>query len=127
MLARKLFVSATDAAGGFTGRGMVSLTRALEVLDDFLAAQAGGRAVFMVLSDHDGRIELRHGAGGDLAAIVTARAARKAALGGLLPAREAVVWRVDTLSRDEAAGIVTALYRLSGSAFRVQVNRELTA
>ncbi len=125
MLARKLFVSATDAAGGFSGRGMVSLAKALETLGAFFEAGEGERAVFMVLSDHDGRIELRHGPGG-LVGVITARAARDAALGGLLPKRDAMIWRVDGLSRAEAEGIVTALYRLSGAAFRAQVNRELT-
>ena len=124
VIGRKLFVSATDADGAFTGRGMVSLKRALEVLDEFVAADAGGRAMFMVQSDHDGRLEVRHGRGG-LVAIVTARAARTALLGGWLPAREAVVWRPETLDRDAAARLVTALYRLSGSAFRTQVGREL--
>jgi len=129
---RKHFVSATDADGAFTGRGMVSLARALDVLDEFIDAGQGGRAAFMVLSDHDGRIELRHvssgmGRAGGLAAVVTARAPRRAALGGWLPARAAMVWRIDDgLDRDAAARIVTALYRLSGSAFRAQINREMT-
>jgi len=127
LVPRKLYVSATDAAGAFTGRGVVSLSRALEVLDAFGEAGEGGRAVFMVLSDHDGRVELRNGIGGGFAAFVTARAARKAALGGILPAREAVVWRIASLDREEAGRIVSALYRLSGADFRAQVNRELTA
>jgi len=127
LVPRKLFVSATDAAGGFTGRGMVSVARALEVLDAFAESGESDRAVFMVLSDHDGRVELRNRAGGGFAAVVTARAARKAAFGGLFPAREAVVWRIASLDREEAGRIVTALYRLSGADFRAQVNRELTA
>jgi len=127
LVPRKLFVSATDAAGGFTGRGVVSVKRALEVMEDFADAGEGERAVFMVLSDHDGRVELRNRVDGAFVAVVTARAARKAALGGLLPARDPVVWRIDTLDREEAGRIVTALYRLSGSGFRAQVSRELTA
>lgn len=123
--ARKLFVSATDAAGAFTGRGSVSEVRALEVLEDFVAANAGERAVFMVISDHDGRVELRNRPGG-LMGTVTASAAREALLGGLLPAREAVVWAVKDLTEEEAGRIVSALYRLSAGAFRAQVNRELT-
>lgn len=127
LVPRKLFVSATDAAGGFTGRGAVSLGRALEAMAAFAGAGEGGRAVFMVLSDHDGRVELRNRGDGAFAAVVTARAARGAALGGLLPARAAIVWRIGTLDREEAGRIVSALYRLSGAGFRAQVNREMTA
>ncbi len=121
---RKLFVSATDAGGAFTGRGIVSAKRALEVLDDFLAAGEGGQALFMVQSDHDGRIELRHRAG-KLTAIVTARAARKAMLWGLLPAREAMVLRKDDLDTAQAQQIVDALFRLPADAFRAAVKQEL--
>lgn len=124
MLGRKLFVSATDAAGAFTGRGMVSLGRARQVLAGFVAAAEGGRAVFMVLSDHDGRVELRHGPQG-LTAMVTARAGRAAMLGGLLPARDAVVWSIERLDPEDADRIVTALYTLSGGAFRAQIAREM--
>ena len=122
---RKLFVSATDTGGGFTGRGQVSEGRALEVLDAFVAGGARGRAVFMVISDHDGRIELRNRPGG-LMGTVTAQAARGALLGGMLPAREAMAWRVQDLTADEAGRIVSALYRLSAGAFRAQVGREMT-
>lgn len=124
VIARKLFVSATDAQGGFTGRGMVSLGRALEVLGEFAEARHGGRALFMVLSDHDGRIELRNGSGG-LSATVTGRAARAAMLGGWLPAREAIVWRAEGLDRNDAGQMIEALYRLSGGAFRALVQREV--
>ena len=125
MIARSLFVSATDAAGGFAARGMVGERRAMEALDTFVSAGEGGRAVFMVISAHDGRIELRRSRGG-LSGTVTARAARRAALGGLLPAREAVVWRVDDLTVEEAGRILSALYTLSAEAFRIAVERELT-
>lgn len=124
MLAAKLYVSATDATGGFAGRGMVSLTKALETFDIFADDGAAGQAVFMVLSNHDGRIELRNGSGG-FAGRVIARAARAAILGGLFPAREAVVWQVDGLDRAEAHGLITALYRLPASEFRAQVRREM--
>ncbi len=124
MIARKLFVSATDAKGGFTGRGMVSQVRALEVMEQFVTAEEGERAVFMVVSNHDGRVELRH-ASDALSGMVMVRAARKAIFGGLLPAREAVVWHIDRLDREEAARIVTALYRLSAGSFRALVKREM--
>jgi len=124
MMNRKLFVSATDAGGAFTGRGIVSAKRASEVLDDFLAAGQGGQALFMVQSDHDGRIELRHHAG-RLTAIVTARAARKAMLWGLLPAREATVLHPDDLDAAQARQIVDALFRLPADAFRAAVRQEL--
>ena len=124
IIARKLFVSATDATGGFTGRGMVSIGRALEVLGEFIEADHGGRAVFMVLSDHDGRIEVRSGPGG-LSAHVTGRAARVALLGGWLPAREAIIWQAEGLDEAAAGQMIGALYRLSGGAFRALVQREL--
>lgn len=124
MNTRKHFVSATDANGAFTGRGMVSMARALEVLDEFAGAPGGGRAVFMVISDHDGRIELRHGENG-FSAVVTARRERAAMLGGLLPARAAIVWHRDGLDKAQAAEVVGSLYRLSGGAFRILVQREL--
>jgi hypothetical protein len=124
MINRKLFVSATDASGAFTGRGIVPVRRAMQVLDDFLAAGQDGQALFMVQSDHDGRIELRHRSG-TIAAVVTARTARKAMLGGLLPAREAVVWRADALEAAQARQIVDAIFRLPGSAFRGAVEREM--
>jgi hypothetical protein len=121
----KLFVSATDATGGFTARGMVGRVKALEAFDVFDEDRQGGRAVFMVLSNHDGRIELRHGPEG-IAATVVVRAAREAALWGLLPAREAVVWQPRTLAREEAAAILDALYRLPAAGFRAAVTREMT-
>ena len=125
MIARRHFVSITDTAGRFTGRGMVGQARALELLDGFVAAGNGGRAVFAIISDHDGRIELHRGRSG-LSGVVTARAARPAALGGILPARDAVVWQVKDLSTEEAKRVVISLYALSADAFRIAVERELT-
>ncbi len=125
MFARKLFVSVTGATGAFTGRGTIPVKRAQELLDDFLAAGQGGQALFMVQSDHDGRIELRHRSG-NLTAIVTARAARKAILYGLLPAREALIWRADTLEPEQARQMVDVLFRLPADAFRTAVKNEMT-
>lgn len=126
MMNPKLFVSVTDAAGAFAARGMVGRARALEALDTFVEAGQGGRAVFMVVSNHDGRIELRHGPQG-IKAVVVLRAARAAMLRGLLPAREAVVWHQRTLAREEAVAIVEALYRLPAAGFRAAVQREVDA
>jgi hypothetical protein len=125
MIGNKLYITATDADGAFTGRGMLSLARALEVFADFVDAQAGGRAMFMVVSNHDGRIEMRPAAGG-IATSVTVSAPRRAMLGGLLPAREGVVWEPGIVSREEAQGIVSALYRLPAAEFRNTVRREMT-
>ncbi len=124
MINPKLFVSATDAVGAFTARGMVGRVKALEVLDTFAEAGQGGRAVFMVVSNHDGRIELRHRPQG-IEAVVVLRAAREAMLWGLLPAREAVVWHPRTLAREEAQAIIDALYRLPAAGFRAVVQREM--
>ncbi len=126
MINPKLFVSATDAAGAFTARGMVGRVKALEAFDTFMQAGQGGRAVFMVLSNHDGRIELRHGPEG-IAASIVVRAAREAMLWGLLPAREAVVWYPRILESDEAQAIIEALYRLPAAGFRATVMREMEA
>lgn len=124
MLQRNLYVSATDAVGGFAERGMADLARALKVFERYVEADAGGEAAFALLSDHDGRLHVkRAGEGFDVR--VVARNARAAMLGGLLPAREAMVWEVAGVDVEQVRGLITALFKLPASEFRLQVKREL--
>ncbi len=124
MLQRNLYVSATDAGGGFAERGMTDLARALKVFDRYVEADAGGEAAFTLLSDHDGRLHVKR-AGDGFGVRVIARNARDAMLGGLLPAREAMVWEVSGVDVAQVHGLITALYKLPASEFRLQVKREM--
>lgn len=125
MLGRKLFVSVTDAAGAFTARGMVSQSGAKEVLDDFLATPQTGRAMFSVLSGHDGRIELRHAPEGKLRARIIARNRRERMLWGLLPAQEPILWEPDAIYHDDAQRLVQMIYTLPRQGFELRVCEEI--
>ena len=83
----KLYVSVTREDGTFLLRGMASQKKTREVLTDFAEQRPGGRAVFTLLSQHDGRMRLRPSAPELFEAEVIGRVAHAPALWGLLKAK----------------------------------------
>lgn len=127
MIPAKLHVSVTREDGSFLVRGMASEKKTREVLSDFTAASPGGRAVFTLLSQHDGRIRLRSATPGPFEAEVIGRVAHAPALWGLLPARPEIALRRTDFTGDDAQSVVHALYTYGRAQFLHLVKQELAA
>jgi len=121
----KLYVSVTNEDGSFLVRGMASRQKTIEVFQQFRDRQPGGRAVFIFLSQHDGRLHLRS-AGNDLFKVeVIGRARRPAALFGLLPEVSEVALRRSAFAPQDAEAVIHALYRYGSIQFLHMVRQEI--
>jgi hypothetical protein len=127
MIPTKLYVSVTRDDGSFLLRGMASEKKTREVLSEFAAARPGGRAVFTLLSQHDGRMRLRAASPGPFEAEVIGRAAHAPALWGLLPAKPEIALRRMDFTEDDAQSVVHALYTYGRAQFLHLVKQERAA
>jgi len=129
MLSRRLYISTTDAIGHYLFRGMATEPIALEELKRFseLRPREDSKSMFVAISSHDGRVELRRTPTGQWTARITAASHREQMLWGLLPAREAMIWEPDDLAEDEARRIVSMLFTLPREAFTQRVAAEMAA
>jgi hypothetical protein len=121
----KLYVSVTTEDGAFLVRGMASQKKVREVFHDFRDARPGGRAVFALLSQHDGRLRLRTAPNGLFDAEVIGRAARGKSFFGLLPAMREIALRSDTFTAKDAEAVIHALYSYGRPQFLHMVKQEL--
>lgn len=123
----KLYVSVTREDGSFLLRGMASHKKVREVLADFAEQRPGGRAVFALLSQHDGRIRLRPSSPGLFEAEVIGRVAHAPALWGLLPAKPEIALRRMDFTTEDALSVIHALYSYGRAQFLHMVKQELAA
>jgi len=121
----KLYVSVTREDGSFLVRGMASHPKTLEVFRTFSNERPGGRAVFALLSQHDGRLRLRPSKDGLFEAEVIGRAARIATLWGWLPAKPEIALRSETFSAQDAEAVIEALFHYGRAQFLHMVKQEL--
>jgi len=121
----KLYVSVTKEDGSFLVRGMASRQKTVEVFHEFRDRRPGGQAVFRLLSQHDGRLQLRCTGLDQFDAEVIGRARRPATLFGLLPEVSEVALRSPTFSDSDAEGVIDALYRHGSIQFLHMVRQEI--
>lgn len=121
----KRYVSVTKEDGSFLVRGMASHQKTVEVFQDFHDRRPGHRAIFTLLSDHDGRMKLRCNGSAHFDAEIIGRAARPAALFGLLPETPEIALRSTTFSADDAESVIKALYRYGHIQFLHMVQQEI--
>ncbi len=121
----KLYVSVTKEDGSFLVRGMASHPKTLEVFRTFYAERPGGRAVFTLLSQHDGRLRVRPSQDDLFEAEVIGRAPRNASFWGLLPAQPEIALRSQTFSGQDAEAVIEALFHYGRGQFLHMVRQEL--
>ena len=126
MKAVKRYVSVTDEDGSFLVRGMASHPKTVEVFQAFRDQRPGRKAIFTLLSDHDGRLKLRCIGSSHFDAEVIGRAARPASLFGLLPEVSEIALRSSTFSANDAEAVIHALYRYGRTQFLHMVQQEIT-
>ena len=119
MFARRCYVSLTRADGRFLSREMLRADQAIARMTAFdwsgETARGAASPVMAVQSQHDGRLTLRL-KGEAFAVEIVGEAPRKAAMFGLLPARDGFV-RSETMTMAQAQTAITALYTLSQRAW----------
>lgn len=121
----KLYVSVTREDGTFAVRGMASQKKTREVFEAFRDTRPGGRAVFTLLSQHDGRLRLRPSTGEVFSAEIIGRTAHAPALWGLLPAKPEIAIRSETFTAKDAEAVIHALYTYGRAQFLHMVKQEL--
>jgi len=121
----KLYVSVTREDGSFQVRGMASHPKTLEVFRAFRDERPGGRAVFGLLSQHDGRLRVRTSTDDLFEAEVIGRAARNATMWGLLPAKPEIALRSQTFSDRDAEAVIEALFHYGRVQFLHMVQEEI--
>lgn len=121
----KRYVSVTREDGSFLVRGMASQQKTNEVFAEFRDRRPGGRAIFTLLSDHDGRLKLRCTGQDGFDAEVIGRAPRPATFFGLLPEVPEIALRSTTFSADDAEAVIDALYRSGRTQFVHMVRQEI--
>jgi len=122
----KLHVSVTKEDGSFLVRGMASQKKTREVFQTFSEARPGGRAVFTLLSQHDGRMRLRTAAEGLFEVEVIGRVAHARSLWGLLPEKPEIALRSQTFTDKDAEAVIHALFTYGRTQFLHMVQQELT-
>lgn len=121
----KLYVSVTREDGSFLVRGMASQKKTRDVFEAFRDDRPGGRAVFALLSQHDGRLRLRPSSGALFETEVIGRTAHAPALWGLLPAKPEIALRSQTFTDKDVEAVIHALFTYGRAQFLHMVKQEI--